>query len=173
MSVIKKIVDLDTFLVYSIVLEEEAAERHDELADMLDVHNNSEVAVTFRQLAEYSRMHAQEIRDHAKDRILPDIAPWDFGWDEAEGPETGDIGDVHYLMNTAQALRLAIGNEQRAHDFYAQISRESDMPEVAALAATFAAEEQEHLDLLREWMDRTPASVDEQRFDPDPAHMPE
>ena len=80
MSVTDKITDLDTFLVYSIALEEEAAERHDELADTLDVHNNPEVAATFRKLAEYSRLHAQEIRDHAKGRQLPVIAPWDFGW---------------------------------------------------------------------------------------------
>ena len=55
MSLAKKMVDLDTFLAYSVALEEEAAERHDELADMMDVHNNTEVAETFRKLAHYSR----------------------------------------------------------------------------------------------------------------------
>ncbi len=108
-----------------------------------------------------------------KDRTLPVIAPWDFGWETGEGPETGDIGDVTYLMNTAHALQLAMGNEQRAHDFYDQISRESRDVEVAALAAEFAAEEKEHLDLLQAWMNKTDASVDEQFYDPDPPHMPE
>lgn len=173
MSIIEKIVDLDTFLAYSIALEEEAAERHDELADMLDVHNNPGVAATFRKLAHYSRLHAQEIRDLAQDRQLPLIAPWDFGWESAEGPETGDIGDVTYLMNTAHALQLAMGNEQRAHDFYARISRESQVPEIAVMAAEFAAEETEHLGLLQAWMNKTSASVDEEVFDPDPPHMPE
>ncbi|NCF63809.1 MAG: rubrerythrin, partial [Gammaproteobacteria bacterium] len=54
MSLAKKITDLDIFLTYSVALEEEAAERHDELADMMDVHNNPEVAETFRKLAHYS-----------------------------------------------------------------------------------------------------------------------
>jgi len=76
MSITEKIVNLDTFLAYSIALEEEAADRHDELADMLDVHNNPGVATTFRKLAHYSRLHAQEIRDHAKGRSLPVIAPF-------------------------------------------------------------------------------------------------
>jgi rubrerythrin len=173
MSIIEKITDLDTFLVYSIALEEEAAERHDELADMLDVHNNPRVAATFSKLARYSRLHAQEIKDRAKGRTLPVIAPWEFGWEGMEGPETGDMSDVNYLMNTAQALQLAMGNEQRAFDFYDQISRESPIPEIAALAAEFAAEEKEHLGLLQEWMDKTESSVHEQRFDFDPANMPE
>jgi hypothetical protein len=165
MSMADKIPDLDTFLVYSITLEEEAAERHDELADMMGVHNNPEVAATFRKLAHYSRLHAQEIRDHAKGRELPVIAPWDFGWENMEGPETGDITGVSYLMNNAQALQLAMDNERRAFDFYDQISRASRVPEVAAMAAEFAAEEKEHLDLLQTWMDKTDASINEKQID--------
>jgi len=173
MSITEKIVNLDTFLAYSIALEEEAADRHDELADMLDVHNNPGVATTFRKLAHYSRLHAQEIRDHAKGRSLPVIAPWDFGWENMEGPETADIGEVNYLMNTAHALRIAMGNEQRAHDFYHQISLDSDDPEIKAMAGEFAEEEKEHLELLKMWMDKTDESADEQLFDMDPAHTPE
>lgn len=165
MKMSDKIADLDTFLVYSITLEEEAAERHDELADVMGVHNNPEVAATFRKLAEYSRLHAQEIKDHAKGRDLPDIAPWDFGWEHMEGPETADMSGVNYLMNTAQALQLAMDNEQRAFDFYDQIGRESQVPEVAAMAAEFAIEEKEHLDLLQVWMDKTDASIDEKQID--------
>jgi len=173
MSLVQKIHDLDTFLAYSIALEEEAAERHDELADMLDVHNNPGVAATFRKLAHYSRLHAQEIRNHSKGRKLPVIAPWDFGWENMEGPETADIGDVNYLMNTAQALQIAMGNEQRAHDFYSEISRESADSEIKAMAGEFAEEEKEHLDLLKMWMESTDESADEQVYDPDPPHMPE
>ncbi len=131
MSLAERISNLDTFLAYSVALEEEAAERHDDLADMMDVHNNPEVAETFRKLAHYSRLHAQEIRDHSKGYKLPVIAPWDFGWENMEGPETADISDMNYLMSNRQALKIAMGNEQRAHDFYFQISKESPDPEVS------------------------------------------
>ena len=57
MSLAKRMSSLDTFLAYSVALEEEAAERHDELADMMDVHHNPDVAATFRKLAHYSRLH--------------------------------------------------------------------------------------------------------------------
>ena len=40
MSLAEKMTDLSTFLAYSVALEQEAAERHDELADMMDVHHN-------------------------------------------------------------------------------------------------------------------------------------
>jgi rubrerythrin len=165
--------DLDTFLAYSVALEEEAAERHDELADMMEVHNNPEVAETFRKLAHYSRLHAQEIRDRSQGSDLPKIAPWDFGWETMEGPETADIADMNYLMNMVQALRVAMGNEQRAHDFYFAISEESPDAEVRAVAAEFADEEKEHLALLGKWLEKLPETADEELFDPDPPHMPE
>ena len=173
MSLAKKMHDLDTFLAYSVALEEEAAERHDELADMMDVHNNPEVAETFRKLAHYSRLHAGEIRDHSEGYSLPRIAPWDFGWENMEGPETADIGEMNYLMTTYQALKIAMGNEQRAHDFYFDISRNSPNEAVRALAGEFADEEKEHLELLEKWLENCPDPEGETPFDPDPPHMPE
>ena len=173
MSLAAKMTDLPIFLAYSMVMEDEAADRHDELADVMDVHNNPDVAATFRKLAHYSRLHAQEIREHTAGHVLPKIAPWEFEWEDNEPPETADIDEVHYLMNRAQALRLAMENEQRAHDFYADISREAPNVEVRKLAAEFAKEEQEHLDLLVACREKIPESEDETPFDPDPAHMPE
>jgi len=168
-----RMIDLDTFLAYSVALEEEAAERHDELADMMEVHNNPEVAATFRKLAGYSRLHAQEIRDHARGSSLPRIAPWDFGWESMEGPETVEVDEMDYLMTQARALRVAIANEGRAHGFYLGISQDAPDEDVQALAAEFAAEELGHLRLLEQWLDRAPAEDAAARFDPDPPHMPE
>jgi rubrerythrin len=173
MKLSRQMTDLDTFLAYSVALEEEAAERHDELADMMEVHNNPEVAATFRKLAHYSRLHAREIRGRSKGSDLPRIAPWDFGWETMEGPETADIGEMNYLMNAVQALRVAMGNEQRAHDFYFAISGESPDAEVRALAAEFADEEKEHLTLLEKWLAKMPETTEETVYDPDPPHMPE
>jgi rubrerythrin len=173
MTLERRISDLDTFLAYSLALEEEAAERHDELADMMEVHNNPEVAGIFRKLAGYSRLHASEVRDRRRDSDLPKIAPWDFGWETAEAPETADIGAVDYLMSPSQALRVAMSNEQRARDFYANVGRESPDPDVRALASEFAQEEQGHLELLEQWLTRVPDEDPAAGFDPDPPNMPE
>ena len=173
MKLSEQMTDLDTFLAYSVALEEEAAERHDELADMMEVHNNPEVAETFRKLAHYSRLHAQEIRDHSQGSDLPKIAPWDFGWETMEGPETADIAATNYLMDTVQALKIAMANERRAHEFHFAISEEAPDTEVRALAGEFADEEQEHLGLLQKWLAKLPETDEAARFDPDPPHMPE
>lgn len=173
MSIAQKMTGLDIFLTYSVALEEEAAERHDELADMMDVHNNPDVAETFRKLAHYSRLHAAEIRDHSRGYDLPVVAPWDFGWENMEGPETADVSDMNYLMTTGHALKIAMANEQRAHDFYFDISKHSPDEAVRALAAEFAEEEKEHLDLLEKWLENHPAPESEAIYDPDPPHMPE
>ena len=173
MSLARKMTDLETFLAYAVALEEEAADRHDELADMMEVHNNPDVAGTFRQLAHYSRLHAAEIRARSMEHELPVIAPWDFEWEGMEGPETGDIGDVNYLMSRNHALNIAMGNEQRAHDFYNLIGTDSPDPAVRALAAEFAGEEKEHLALLKKWLDNEPAGDEIAAYDPDPPHTPE
>lgn len=173
MSLASRMKDLPTFLAYSVVVEEEAADRHEELADVMEVHNNLDVATTFRKLAHYSRLHAQEIQEHSEGHELPVIAPWDFDWEGEEPPESTDSDEVHYLMNRAQALRLAMANEKGAYDFYAEISRDAPDEAVRKLAAEFAEEEKEHLELLEAWMEKIPESEDEAPFDPDPAHMPE
>jgi rubrerythrin len=173
MSLADKIADLPTFLAYSVALEQEAAERHDELADMMEVHHNPGAAETFRKLAGYSRLHAAEIQQHSAGHRLPVIAPWDFAWEDMEGPETADIADVNYLMNTSHALKIAMGNERRAHDFYFEISKHSPDADVRALAAEFAEEELEHLELLEKWQAGISDSASEFPFDPDPPHMPE
>lgn len=168
MTLAQRISDLDTFLAFSLALEEEAAERHDELADMMEVHNNPEVAGIFRKLAGYSRLHAGEVRDRSRGSDLPKIAPWDFGWETPEAPETADIAAVDYLISPAQALRVALSNERRARDFYAAVGRDSPDADVRALASEFAEEEQGHLELLEQWLERIPEEDTSATFDPDP-----
>jgi rubrerythrin len=172
-TVASRIPDLETFFAYSITLEEEAAERHDELADMLEVHNNDEVAAIFRKLAHYSRLHAAEVRELAGERALPRIAPWDFGWDDLEGPETANIGDMDYLISPRRALEVALANERSAQRFYAGLGRVGLTDAIRSTARAFAEEEAEHVELLEQWLSRTPKDDELGRFDPDPPHMPE
>ena len=165
--------DMNPFLAYAITLEEEAAERYDELADALEIHNNTQVARAFRTLAEFGRKHAEEIIALATGRELPNISPWDFEWEDPESPETAGMDAVHYLMNTAHALDIALANEQRAHAFYHRISEDTRDPEIKRIAADFALEEKEHVALLQQWLDECPESTEDWRFDPDPANLPE
>jgi rubrerythrin len=142
------------FLAHALQLEVESAERYRELADTMEVHNNPEVAALFREMAEFGDLHAEEVRRMAQDHELPRIPPWEFKWSDPEGPESAAVEDANYLMNTCQALQLALHNEIRGRDFYACVSREAPGADVRAVAAEMAAEEDEHVQMLQAWMMR-------------------
>lgn len=145
---------LPVFLAHAIALEEEAAERYLELADMMEAHRNDPVAALFRDMVRYSRMHYDSIVERAQSESLPELYPRDFRW--SAPPETGGEEAFDYTLDAYNALLYARGNEQRAHDYYAGVGRHSIDKEVKRLAEEFAAEEAEHVAALDEWLARTP-----------------
>ncbi|WP_041717891.1 ferritin-like domain-containing protein [Alkalilimnicola ehrlichii] len=159
-----------TFLAHAVVLENDAAERYDELADAMETHNNPEVCELFRRMAGYSRLHLQEATEHAEKHAggLPDLKPWEFQWPGEESPESGELDQSHYLMTVHHALKLALAAETGARDFYGQVARSTRNDEVRALAEEFTAEEAEHAELIEEWLKRYPAPEEGWDEDPDP-----
>ena len=149
--------DVAFFLAHAVTLEDEAADRYDELADALEVHNNPEVVALFRKMAHFSRLHRAEATERAdQEGGLPRLKPWEYQWPDAESPESGAIEDSHYLMTPTHALRLAYQAEIGAHRFYAACARDTANPELRALAEEFAAEEAEHAAELEQWIARYP-----------------
>lgn len=161
------------FLAHAAALEWESAERYEELADNMEVHNNPEVAELFRKLAEYGELHAREVEARAKGLELPRIAPWAFQWSCPEGPETQCIEALHYLMPPHRALDLALLNERRGRDFYADVAAASPSAEVRRIAAEMVAEEEQHVRLLEHWIAHLPAFAGVLPDDPDPPNSPE
>jgi rubrerythrin len=161
------------FLAHALELEVESVERYKELADSMEVHNNPEVAQLFRRLAEYSTLHAEEVRQRTQGMELPAIPPWDFKWNTPESPEAARMEEANYLMNTQQALGMALHNEIRGRDFYAEVAAHSPSREVRELAAEMVAEENGHVELLQRWLSRSARQAQEPQEDLDPPNMPE
>ncbi len=161
------------FLSHAYALECESAERYEALADSMETHHNPDVAVLFRRLAEFGEQHAEEVQRRAVGIELPRISPWDYKWSCPEGPETACMDEIHYLMAPAKALDIALHNELRGRDFYAQVARESANEQVRSIAAEMAEEEDGHVALLREWIERVPLELGEPLEDLDPPNMPE
>ncbi len=157
-----------SFLAHALALETEAAERYAELADAMAVHNNPEIAAVFRQMAEFSQLHAQSVRRRTEGHDLPRLRSWEYRWSTPEPPEVGDVADTHYLMTPWHALRFALNNERRGHAFYAGRAEGAEDPEVGRLAAEFAAEEGEHVATLERWLARVPPPTADWAADPDP-----
>ena len=56
--------------------------------------------------------------------------------------------DAHYMMSKCQALELALHNEVRGRDFYAEVAAKSPDAEVRQVAEEMAAEEDTHVKML-------------------------
>lgn len=159
---------LPEFLAHAITLEDESAQRFDELADALEVHHNGEVVELFRKMAHYSRLHLAEAKERAAGLDLPHLAPWDYKWPDAESPETIEVFDAHYKMTPWHGLSIALESEKRGQAFYADLARTSPNATVREQAAEFADEEAEHVALLENWLTRYAPPGDDWAEDMDP-----
>ncbi len=168
-----RIDSVELFLAHALTLENEAADGYQEIGDSMAVHNNPEVAGLFLQMCKYGRMHADEVRELATGLDLPHIPPWEYSWEDGESPESASMDKMHYMMQPAQALALAMKAERQAHAFYAGVAASTANPRVRELAQQFAAEESEHVRLLGEWIAKYPPAAAHRDYDPDPPAMPE
>jgi len=164
---------LEVFLAHAVALEREAVEQLNEVAQMMDVHNNRELFELFSELAGYGVEHADAIEALAGDHELPSFQPWEYEWPEDQSPEIGDSSDLHYQMTPIQALKLALSSEMKAQNFYQDIADHGESDEIRSLAGQFAQEEAEHVQLLQERLKATPEVGRDWGTDLDPPHMPE
>ncbi|MBL8342353.1 MAG: ferritin family protein [Rubrivivax sp.] len=160
---------LEELMAQALEMEREAVARYTELADMMEVHNNTEVAALFRKMAEYEGHHVAQILAEmgwADDRGAPRSAG---AWASPEAPESVPIDEVHYLMHPWHALHLAAEAEERAVNFFDALARTTEIEPIRRAALEMHAEEVEHLELVRAWMARFPKPDDDWAADPDPA----
>ncbi|MBL7002720.1 MAG: ferritin family protein [Gammaproteobacteria bacterium] len=169
----EKIEDVAVFLALAYLLEIESAERYTELADNMQLHHLVELEQLFRQLSDYGDKHAEEVITYAGGAALPTLGTLDFQWEGPEGPETAGIDLISYEMSVEQALQVALHNEVRGRDFYANVAEKSPSNEVRKLANEFAQEENEHVHLLLERIEQVTDSEKQMHDDLDPPNMPE
>lgn len=162
-------------LAHALRIEEDAEERYLALADQMETHHNAAIARLFRWFAGHEAEHAREIRERMAGMALPEIKPWDFQWGDAESPESVDFTAVRYTMDTRAALGLALEAEARALAFFQRIVEVARDPEMRRWAEEFAAEEAEHVRLVRAEIARLPpedGQATERAEDPDPPNEP-
>ena len=139
-----------------------------ELAEMMETHNNTEVAELFRRMAEYEGHHVAQIladMGWAEDQYAPHGVP---GWGSPEPPESVPVDEMHYLMHPWHALQLALAAEQRAVEFFDTMVREAHDAAVRRAAEEMRAEEVEHVELVKAWLAKVPKPGAEWAVDPDP-----
>lgn len=156
------------FMAQALAMELEAAQRYNEFADAMEMHNNAQVAALFRTMAGYESKHAQQIMTEMG--WTQDTAPAadPLAWPEREAPETVPIDDVHYLMRPWHALQLALAAEQRAEAFFGALVQSATSPSIRRAALELQAEEKEHVALVQAWLDKLPPPEGDWANDPDP-----
>ena len=155
------------FMTYAYAMELEAAERYAEFADAMEAHNNREVAELFRKLSRIEQRHADQIMEQMGWKQAPPSVA-DVRWQGLEGPETGDPTELHYLMQPYHALQIALHNETRARDFFSHLARVTKDPGVRTGAREMEEEEDAHVQLVEEWLARTPKPEANWQADQDP-----
>jgi len=163
--VINAITDL---LSHALALEHEASDRYAELAELMEVHNNIDVAKLFERMAEIEKLHVDQILRMVSKNKLEDLPKKEWTWISPEGPETTNPEDLHYLMKPHHALQLALVNEQRAFEYYDQVAKNTSDEETRSLAEELATEEEEHVALVKVWMDKYPEMDEDWDYDDDP-----
>ena len=167
-----EIVSVEDLLAHARDMEAEAAERYDDFADQMEVHNNHEVARLFRKLAEIEAKHIAAVESMSDGLDLPELKPWDHAWDN-ESPEAPEVDEVHYLMTPYHVISIALFHEKKAVDFFEGVVESSVDPKLREMAEGLAEEEREHVRLLEEWLVRFPPPEEGWDEDPDPPNLQE
>jgi len=145
----------------AILVEEEAKERYQELAENLELHNTREAARFFRFMVGCEAKHGEELS--AKRRELFGDQPREVDrsmlWDvEAPGYEA-----ARSFMSLQDALEVALRAETKAFNFFDGALPEVEYPEVKELFSELRQEEVEHQQMVRAEMAKLPPS---DGFDP-------
>ena len=159
---------LEAFMVQALQMELDAAQRYNEFADMMEVHNNPEVVEWFRKMAVIEGKHAAHIMAQmgwSTVPALPANAPRLAGFEAVEGAA---VDELHYLMQPWHVLQLALAGEERAERFFAQMARETKIETIRMAATTLQQEERDHVELVKAWMQKVPQPDNNWDQDPDP-----
>lgn len=137
----------------AILVDEEAEERYEELADQLDLHHTKEAAAFLHRMSSEERRQAAELRQR-RQQLFPDAGrkvPHPVLWDV----KTPGYDEVHVFMTLREAMQMALGAEQRAEAFFEDALHQVHDEEVAAFFRQLGAEEAR----LREQVERDLAAL--------------
>lgn len=143
---------VEEFLSYAVKLEEEAALRFGELADVMQSCGNGDVAGLFRRLSDYSRLHLADARSRSMFRDMPELKAEEYEWPDLESPETAGIWAADPFIGRGQALEIARDAEEASLRYYKSIFETTDDPEIRILAKEFFEEETEHVREIHKWI---------------------
>ena len=144
---------VEELLLHALIMEKEAVQRYQTLAEMMELVGNAKVADIFSKMSKIEAKHVSSIEELIADHDLPILTPSQYRWRGPESPENADSGRVYHLMSPRQAMSLALDCEEKAFCFFDDVVNDSSDEDVREIAAEFAAEEKQHVAWVQEWLD--------------------
>ena len=142
---------LAALMMDALVMEVEAAQRYLELAGIMQSRNNIPFAVLFRKMAATEGHHAEQIM-HEMGWTSGPAAPGKRIWESFAVPPRRE--EVAELIQPWQALTMALASEERAERFFDHLAQNAPVDAVRNAARELQREEEEHCDLIRQWLAR-------------------
>ena len=151
---------LQDALDFAILVEEEACERYQDLAQQMEVHNTDAAAEFFRFMVLNEAKHGHELTLRRRELFgnAPSAVDRTMLWD-VEAP---DFAEVRAFMPAREALEVALRAEEKAYRFFLDATAHVKDPGVRALFEELTEEELVHQDLVsRELRKLPPVAVPE------------
>jgi rubrerythrin len=152
----------------AILIEDEAAERYEELARQLAIHRTAEAAAFFGSMARNEALHRERLAERRRQlfgdsrRTMSRAMLWDI-----EAPE---YDQARAFMTVRQAMEAALRSERKAHAFFAEAASLVHESGVRILLEELRDEELQHQELIRGQIARLPPEpgVDGAEFTDEP-----
>jgi rubrerythrin len=146
---------LQDALDLAILIEEEAAERYEELVDQMEKHHTAGAAKFFRLMVGYERKHRDDLAKRRSELFASAKSGVDASvlW-EVEAPE---YDKVRAFMTERQALLVALESEQKAHAFFVEAIPHVRDAHARALFEELRDEELAHQALVEKELAALPA----------------
>lgn len=145
---------LQDALDLAVLVEEEALERYEELADQMELHHTPEAAAFFHFMADNERKHGDEL--HARRLALFGDAPRSVSRAQLFDVEAPDYDQARAFMSARQAMEVALAAETKAHAFFVAALPHIHDADVKHLFEELRDEEVHHQTLVRRELDKLP-----------------
>lgn len=147
---------LQDALDLATLIEEEARDRYEELADQMLVHRAPAVEAFFRKMVRVEEAHRRELAQR-RAQLFGSATPA-VTRAQLFDVEAPDYDEVRYGMSARAALEVALRCEIKAHEFFAAALPQIRDAAVQALFAELRDEEIVHQNWVRAEIERLPAA---------------
>ncbi|MDE3155174.1 MAG: ferritin family protein [Acidobacteriota bacterium] len=152
-----KTLSLQDALDLATLIEEEARDRYEELAEQMAVHHTPGAEQFFRKMIGVEQHHHEELA--RRRRLLFGGAPVRVSRTMIFDVEAPDYDQVRQGMSVREAFDAALHAETKAYNFFVQALPQIADPDVRELFEELRDEEVEHQRWVQDEIDRLPPST--------------